>query len=116
MTINEYQIAALRTAPLGDDLLHGAMGVCTEAGEIMDVVKKKVFYGKEPDLVNLREEAGDLMWYLAVLARAAGMTLDDIAQLNIAKLRARYPVKFNEVQALNRNLEAERAALEGRVL
>jgi hypothetical protein len=62
MTLNEYQEAALRTArenvPSYHDLLHGGMGVATEAGELLDVIKKHHAYGKEIDLVNLREEIG----------------------------------------------------------
>lgn len=116
MTLNEYQNAALRTAPEGvtpyHDLLHGGMGVATEAGELLDVVKKQHAYGKEIDLVNLREEIGDVLWYLALLCRATGTTLDQVAYRNIDKLRTRYPHKFSQAHALNRNLGAERASLE----
>lgn len=115
MTLNEYQEAALRTAPVADqghDIIHGGLGVATEAGELLDGLKKKHAYGKPLDLVNFREEIGDVLWYLALLCRGAGTTLDQVAERNIAKLRARYPEKFTSENALNRNLAAERAILE----
>lgn len=116
MTLHEYQTAALRTAPRDvtpyHDLLHGAMGVATEAGELLDVVKKNWAYHKPIDHVNIREEIGDVLWYLALLARATGSDLDQIAATNVAKLRARYPEKFTNEQALHRDLGAERAILE----
>lgn len=94
-------------------LIHAIMGLCTEVGELQDQVKKHLFYGKELDLVNLREEAGDLFWYLAIFADALGeANFTNMLQKNIAKLRARYPEKFTEDKANNRNLEGERKALE----
>jgi NTP pyrophosphatase (non-canonical NTP hydrolase) len=98
---------------INENILHGALGIVTEAGEILDAVKKSIFYGKPFDLVNLQEEIGDCFWYLAILAKEAGMSFEDIMQQNINKLRARYPEKFTEEAALNRDLEAERRVLEG---
>jgi NTP pyrophosphatase (non-canonical NTP hydrolase) len=95
------------------NILHGAMGISTEANEILDAVKKSLFYGKPFDLINLQEEIGDCFWYLAVLAKEAGMSFEDIMKQNIAKLKARYPEKFTEHAALNRDLNRERKVLEG---
>jgi NTP pyrophosphatase (non-canonical NTP hydrolase) len=94
-------------------ILHAAMGLCTESGELMDAVKKHLLYGKDIDYINLQEEAGDMFWYAALLADAVGFTFEDTFDKNIAKLRARYPNKFTEHDALNRNLEIERQILEG---
>jgi hypothetical protein len=58
------------------------------------------------------EETGDCLWYLALMARALGVGLETIADRNIAKLAARYPGKFTQAAALERNLEAERKTLE----
>lgn len=116
MTFQEYQQLALRTAPVPsyetEDLLHGAAGVVTEGGELMDIFKKHEFYGKPVDKKHLMEEAGDLMWYLAVLCRYGGFTLEDCAEANIRKLKKRYPDGFDTDKALNRNLDAERRELE----
>jgi NTP pyrophosphatase (non-canonical NTP hydrolase) len=115
-TLNEYQIAALRTAPKPtapeEDLMHAAAGVCTEGGELMDVFKKFHFYGKPIDWTNVEEEIGDVLWYLALACRASGTTLEAVAEKNIAKLKARYPDKFTNFRAINRDLEAERKILE----
>lgn len=118
MDLNKYTAEALRTADPAataeHDLLHAIMGLVTESAELLDVLKKRHAYGKPVDLVNLREEAGDVLWYLPLLCRALGVSLNDVAALNIAKLRARYPAKFTQDAALNRNLDAERAILEGK--
>lgn len=116
MTFQEYQQAALRTAPTPsyetEDLLHGAATVATEAGELMDIFKKHEFYGKPVDKKHLMEEMGDAMWGLALLCRYAGFTLEDCADANIRKLKVRYPQGFDADKALNRNLDAERRELE----
>lgn len=93
-------------------ILHAAMGMVTEAAEIMDALKKHIIYGKPLDLVNLREETGDSFWYQALLARAAGFTFEDAKRINIEKLAKRYPEGFTEYHALNRDLGAERTILE----
>ncbi len=94
-------------------LVHAMMGLQTETGELTDALKKHLFYGKNLDLINLKEEIGDVLWYLAILLDAIGeKNLTAIMQTNIDKLRARYPEKFTEDKANNRNLAAERNILE----
>lgn len=94
------------------NLLHAAMGIGTEAGEILDAFKRKLFYGKPLDVVNVKEEIGDIMWYVAILLRELDLDFEEILQLNIDKLRARFPDKFTEEKALNRDLDTERQILE----
>lgn len=94
------------------DAFHAAMGLATEGGEILDAFKKTVFYGKPLDVTNLIEEAGDVLWYVAILAEALGTTVEEIARRNNAKLRFRYPERFGTQEALFRDLHAERAVLE----
>lgn len=89
------------------DLLHSSMGLATESGEFLDVLKKHIFYGKTIDEVNLKEELGDLMWYMAIAMNALGTNFEDEARRNIEKLRARYPEKFTESNAINRNIDLE---------
>lgn len=96
-------------------LLHAAMGLATEAGETLDMLKKHIFYGKPLDDVNLKEEIGDMLWYMAICFDEMNWTLDETEQLVIAKLRKRYPSKFEAEQALNRDLEGERQILENGV-
>lgn len=94
-------------------LLHAGMGLTTEAGEFMDMLKKHILYGRELDLVNLAEEIGDMFWYAALACDTLGVSFEEIMEKNIAKLKARYGDKFTEAAALNRNLNVERRILEG---
>lgn len=95
-----------------DRLLHAGLGLTTEAGEFLDALKKHLFYGKPLDLVNLREELGDIMWYLAIACSALDTTFEQEQARNIAKLKARYPDKFTSHKAIERDLTAERIILE----
>jgi NTP pyrophosphatase (non-canonical NTP hydrolase) len=94
-------------------LLHGSIGIETEAGELIDQVKKHLFYGKELDIPNIKEEIGDLLYYIGIICDVYSFKLDDIMQININKLKARYGNKFEENKAINRDLEKERKILEG---
>lgn len=96
-------------------LLHALLGMVTEIGEIADVLKQRLVYGKPMDEVNLVEEHGDESWYMAIFLDALGSDWDTSWTRNIAKLRERFPKKFEAAQALNRDLAAERRALEGGV-
>lgn len=93
-------------------LLHAAMGLCTESAELMDMLKKHVFYGKPLDRINAVEETGDAMWYAGLAIDELRVTMNDVLTLNIEKLKLRYPGKFNGTDAVNRNTVAERLLLE----
>lgn len=93
-------------------LLHAAMGTVTEAGELMDAVKKHVFYGKPLDKTNLVEEIGDLFWYIGVASDVLGITFEEIMQINHNKLFTRYSKGFDSKEAIDRNLDKERDVLE----
>jgi len=95
-------------------LLHAAIGMATEAGEMVDVLKKHIFYGKPLDEVNLLEEIGDSFWYSAVALEVLGSTFEEAQRINIAKLRKRYGESFTNNRAITRDLPAERKILEGR--
>src|SRR5687767_705976 len=82
-------------------LLHAGMGLCTEAGEFLDMLKKHILYGKPLDEVNLKEELGDKLWYTALALDELKTTFEEVMDVNIAKLRARYPNKFTEHDAIN---------------
>lgn len=108
MTLNQYQTEAMRTASgvnvSSDDnlILNGAMGLCGESGEIIDLLKKNMFQGHGIDKEHLAKECGDVLWYLAVLAKGLGYDLDEIAEINKAKLRKRYPNGFEVEKSLHR--------------
>lgn len=94
------------------ELLHGIVGVATEAGELAEIAVKKLEYPSPADITNVREEIGDVLWYLARLIRFAGTTFLAEMVRNIAKLRNRHGSKFNAERDANRDLSAERAVLE----
>jgi NTP pyrophosphatase (non-canonical NTP hydrolase) len=98
----------------GELIFHGIVGVATEAGEMLEIVRDVIFSGKTFDAVNLSEECGDVFWYVAILAKQLGVSFDTIQRTNIAKLRARFPNKFSEYDANTRDLAKERNILEGK--
>jgi NTP pyrophosphatase (non-canonical NTP hydrolase) len=104
ITANDYQRAAMRTA--GDNtenyLLNGVMGLCGESGEVIDLVKKHLYQGHELDKTKVAEETSDCLWYCALIATAIDMNLGDIMQLNIDKLKRRYPAGFDKARSVNR--------------
>ena len=93
-------------------LLHACMGMQTETGEFTDALKKSIFYGKTLDVVNLKEELGDLLWYISITMDELGTNYDAEMQRVINKLKSRYPEKFTEEKAENRDLKTEREILE----
>jgi NTP pyrophosphatase (non-canonical NTP hydrolase) len=99
MNINEYQNLAMRTsnAALSPDyrLLNGVLGLVGESGEIADLVKKHLMQGHDLDLEHIAKELGDVCWYIAETATAIGYDMETIMQMNIDKLRARYPNGFD---------------------
>jgi len=126
MKNNEYIENCLRTeSPVTDEmtsrvstkrnirLLHGVLGLSSEIGECVDAIKKHIFYGKELDIVNIKEEIQDCLWYISLIFDELDYTYEEAMVTNINKLKARYPEKFTAHHAENRDLETERSILEG---
>lgn len=85
------------------NMLHNAVGISGEAGELLDAVKKQVIYQKEADIVNIVEELGDLEFYMEGLRQAYGITRDETIAANIAKLSIRYSKgSYSDTQAQTR--------------
>ena len=113
LTANDFQRAAMRTASgmnydnAGENglLLNGLMGLNGESGECIDIMKKHIFQGHELDREHLIEELGDVAWYLAVCCEGLGVSLEEVMEKNIEKLRARYPEGFDKARSINRNRE-----------
>lgn len=105
MTFDEYQQEALRTAshlPPREMQAMAAVGVCGEAGELADVLKKHLWHSHALDKEKVLKEAGDCAWYLAVLCAACDIRLSDVIEGNVRKLRARYPDGFDPERSKNR--------------
>jgi NTP pyrophosphatase (non-canonical NTP hydrolase) len=95
-----------------DNLLHGVLGIGTEAGEIQDVVKKYMFYGKIIDISNFKAEIGDLLFYVQMVLNYLDSSMEEVMAINSAKLKTRYPYGFNQNMAIVRNKEAENLAIK----
>ncbi len=103
MTFDEYQRLSRRTMNIGSsplvasstsELLNATLGLVGEAGEFSELVKKHVFHDKVWNREQAAAELGDVMFYLAFAAEVIGVSLDEIAAGNVAKLAARYPAGF----------------------
>lgn len=105
MTLNEYQLKAIRTAKELDNeqlVENGILGLFGEGGEIADIYKKYKFQGHILDVDHIKEELGDVMWYVSILAQGLGIQLDDVAKENVKKLEKRYPNGFEKERSINR--------------
>ncbi len=106
MRIDEYQKLAMTTLnpelDKKDILINGVMGLCGESGEAIDIVKKWLAQGHELDREHLAKEFGDIAWYLAETATALDLSLSDIFEANIEKLKKRYPQGFETEKSVNR--------------
>ena len=105
MTGTEFQEKAMRTAAASDSgalLLNGVMGLNGEAGECIDIMKKYLFQGHELDEEKLMDELSDVMWYAAVTASGLGVSLDEVMQHNVEKLKKRYPDGFDKERSIHR--------------
>ena len=75
-------------------LLTAALGLTAESGEFTEVVKKIIFQGKpynEENVFHMKRELGDICWYLAQACMALDTTFDEVIEMNVEKLQARYP-------------------------
>ncbi len=81
--------------------MHALHGMCGEVGEIHSIYQK-VYQGHDFSDEHLKKEIGDLMWMIAELCTARDYSLDDICQMNIDKLFARYPDGFDAEHSLHR--------------
>ena len=87
---------------LADDLMHCAAGTSGEAGELLDAIKKNWAYNKPLDLENIREEAGDLLFYLLSLLDLLEIPLYEVIEANTKKLAKRYPAGYSDKAAQER--------------
>ena len=106
MNVNEYQKQAMATLNPAlnrkDVLINSVMGLCGESGEAIDIVKKWLAQGHALDKDHLAKELGDIAWYLAEAATALDLSLEEILQANIDKLKKRYPDGFDTERSMIR--------------
>lgn len=120
MTGNGYQNMAMRTNDRKNSdrlksiinksdmdiggIVNAALGLSGEVGELNDMLKKHIFHESELEKVHFKKEIGDICWYVALMCESAGFSLDEIMQINIDKLKARYPDGFDVYKANNREV------------
>jgi len=114
MTSEDYIKLVKRTesptfGDINQRIMHGVVGCVTESGEMMDAVKKCLFYDRRLDTDNLKEEIGDVFWYLGILCDQLGVTFEEIQSMNIRKLQKRYPDQFKDVVVRDYEGEMEAA-------
>ena len=83
-------------------LVHAAMGIAGEAGEVVDAVKKHWVYGKPLDTENVLEECGDILFYVSACLNLCGYSLNDAMTHNMDKLNKRYPLGYTDAAAITR--------------
>lgn len=95
-----------------EQLEHSMFGIVTEAGELLDTMKKHKYYKRKLDISNVIEEIGDVLYYVAVACNALNIEFEDCFKLVTDKLKLRYGDKFNSSLAADRNLVAEKQLID----
>lgn len=99
-------VGVVKVDDVSGNMLKFIHGLTIVLGEV-----EELRTGKD-DSLNLKEELGDMLWGLNEMVTASGYTLEEVAEANIRKLSARYPDKYSDEQALNRDLDKEKEALK----
>ena len=103
--INSCEIVNSDSKEITKDLggiFNACLGLSGEVGELNDMIKKWIFHEKPFDEEHAKKELGDVMWYVAMMCESFGWDLDEIMQMNVDKLKARYPKGFSTELANNR--------------
>lgn len=107
MDANTYQRLAMRTAgdtleDVENGLLVAALGLTGESGEFAELIKKWKYHSHNLDRDKAVKELGDICWYIARACVALNVSLAEVMQTNIEKLKQRYPEGFSSEASLNR--------------
>jgi len=108
-TLNEYQNLSKRTMnsdqTYKEELSNYGLGLAGECGEVCDLLKKSLYHGHKLDIEHLKKELGDVLFYLTAIATKEGLTLEEVANVNVEKLMKRYPNGFSQERSINREEE-----------
>ena len=119
MTNEEYHIECRRTVMVENEqtvkiataigrtyglshVIVAALKLNSESGELADAIVRHICYGQPLDITNIKEECGDLLWYISLILDNVESSISEVMQHNIDKLRIRYPEKFTEEAATKR--------------
>lgn len=107
MDFNEYQTLAARTIngklQTSAKQFHALFGMASEVGEVHGLYQK-LHQGHGLNMLHVKKELGDILWFIAEFCTASGWKLEDIAKINIEKLKGRYPDGFTEVESIHRDM------------
>jgi len=110
------ELECTRADPLMRRFEHAITGIGTEAGELLTEMKKTVFYDiydGEINIEKVEDEGCDLLHYLVMLTNILGISFDKLIELNMAKLKKRFPNGYSKESWLNRNKDVEMEAMRG---
>ena len=119
MTTENYSdFVARLSKDMGQDmnLIHSALGVASDGGEFVDAIKAHAIYGKDLDVVNLIEEAGDVLFFLEMGLQQIGCSIMTAMAVNQAKLNVRYSKGYNDADAKERRKDLERQAMRDAIM
>lgn len=111
MEVSDYEVDVQRTTKSCEtqevdgqtlNILHWSLGLSGEVGELVDTVKKHVFYKQPFDMVNAKEELGDILFYVAAMASELGLSLEEVMEANKTKLELRYKDGYSDEAAKSR--------------
>jgi NTP pyrophosphatase (non-canonical NTP hydrolase) len=106
LTLADYERLASRTINPSlareQRLLDATAGLAEEAGEALGLVRKHAFMHHELDVARITSELGDALWCLTAAAGAIGVSLEQVATANLAKLRRRYPAGYSDEASATR--------------
>lgn len=114
-TVCDQNRASMKlTFPTNVALSHGVMGIVKEGGELLSLLEKYIWYGQPLDKLKIKDELGDVLWYIALVCNTLGIRLEDIFDANQAKLKIRFPEKYMDCLAVEegRNRKAEEEAIK----
>lgn len=107
MEINEYQrmsnVAVQRHDSEKDAMAHWLLGLTEEAGEVSGLIKHKYFHNEPISVLSIAEELGDVLWYVGVICTTLGISLDDVAKANVAKLDIRFDREYDDNKVIDRH-------------
>ena len=99
----ERLCVAIRTPGIDiGGIVNASFGLSGETGELNDMIKKSNFHGHALNIDSVQKEIGDICWYIAMMCESFGFDLQEIMQINIDKLKARYPEGFSEEKSQHR--------------
>lgn len=105
MNLSDYQKEVARTCATSEHaetVKMALVGLADEVGEVAGPLKKYLWHGHELAEAKLLDELGDVLWYIATLANEFDISLDEVIEKNVKKLRNRYPDGFSSERSINR--------------